>query len=723
MTDADTASEPKRSTVAASANQCLESFQQCLLRASSVHPRELSMVEDQVARFSTWTTGIGVFALGRASMDHRLRYAPEVHSVVTGLLESLNYRIRTYSDVLDIIVESPATNTLGIPREALERCFGDIATEISRLNKMSNTIQRASKEAQILKASDFRIKDDDGYDVEPLLLGHFERYIRDRFPNISNTIQERLACAMLLRRKRILYRRHRQGKMAPRPQKEVLKASIILPAARPTVPLAQGNPQQDDGQVVAVAATTVVPSQIKSATTLLPEKFKTAASSPSVISASKTVALGNHEALNFPPAPGLAAKRKYEQLKSQRLAVHQTVLDELELCATKDSYIASIEAKLKDTLKSDLQAIGEITCPYCLYALPAEEVFDERKWQNHVKNDLDPYVCLCEDCDQADELYSHSDGWLSHLHQHSQRWRCSSHRELGPFSTREEYIQHMREVHNTKLSDTQLRTLANRNTRKMVKLFLSCPLCGKDETEVDGRLEDHITGHLRSLALKSLPSHQDEIPDNAESGKDSVDASRPQSRSTVKNLEDDEDMVALGTEHFWDHWKPQLTETNSTNFLGNAHLELDLSHKDAWMASWNFDKLASRKSTESLENDPILQSMLQRTKNKAKAIDDRKNSSDLPADEEVSDLSKAPKGKESRQSETPSASNLRYRVPANNQKYLTATTRGSVEVINHQKGIKDPYAPRSSDALGYHFREATRSSQYYPSTTTRKSSR
>ena len=53
------------------------------------------MVEDQFARFSTWTAGIGVFAPGRASMDYRLRRAPDVQSVVTGLLESLNYRIRT----------------------------------------------------------------------------------------------------------------------------------------------------------------------------------------------------------------------------------------------------------------------------------------------------------------------------------------------------------------------------------------------------------------------------------------------------------------------------------------------------------------------------------------------------------------------------------------------------------------------------------------------------
>lgn len=36
-----------------------------------------------------------MFAPGRASIDHRLRYAPEVQNVVIGLLESLDYRIRT----------------------------------------------------------------------------------------------------------------------------------------------------------------------------------------------------------------------------------------------------------------------------------------------------------------------------------------------------------------------------------------------------------------------------------------------------------------------------------------------------------------------------------------------------------------------------------------------------------------------------------------------------
>lgn len=251
---------------------------------------------------------------------------------------------------------------------------------------------------------------------------------------------------------------------------------------------------------------------------------------------------------------------------------------------------------------------------------------DQAPSRNHVKNDLDPYVCLVEECEQPDFLYSHSDEWMSHLHEHGKIWRCSSHRQLGPFSTRDEYISHVREAHNTKLSDTQLRVLANKNTRKIAKLFVSCPLCGEEEANVKGRLEDHITGHLRCLALKSLPSYEDEIPEDVRSGKDSVDVSQPQSRSTVKKLKYDK------TEDARDDGKPELTETNPTNFFGEAYTELDPSHEDALMAIWVdiFDELASQKSFGSLEDDPVIQSIIesieQRMKGGSTSPDDPKMS-------------------------------------------------------------------------------------------------
>jgi hypothetical protein len=112
---------------------------------------------------------------------------------------------------------------------------------------------------------------------------------------------------------------------------------------------------------------------------------------------------------------------------------------------------------------------------------------------------------------QPDELYSQSEDWLAHSHSHRQFWQCSFHRELGLFSARESYIHHMREDHGIKLSDAKLRVLAKRNVHRLEELFPSCPLCGKDDTEVPSRLMDHITEHLRSLTLRSLPGFQDEL--------------------------------------------------------------------------------------------------------------------------------------------------------------------------------------------------------------------
>ncbi|KAM0546213.1 hypothetical protein ACHAPJ_010999 [Fusarium lateritium] len=621
MADPDDDPEHKGPTIAASANECLESFQKCLFRATSIHPRELSMVEDQVARFSSWATGIGVFAPGSASMDHRLRYAPEVQSVVTGLLESLNYRCQVCLDILTSIVTSLETDVKYVPGEELPKSLIDVASEISRLNKVSNTIRRASKDTQALKASNFQIKDDEGHDVEPVLLEHFARHIGDRFPNLGEIIKQRLAHTMLLRRKRILYRRHRQGSASIRPPDTISAAPVTLPDAKSGAPSVQPRTTQPRTQSTVPRAATTAPSQIQSATTLAPEKFKMAASSPSVISASKTVALGNHEDLVFPPAPGFAVKKRYEQLKSRRIAENEHKLESGEA-------EPSDKPTLQELLINDLQSLGEITCPYCLYTLPAQQVFDERKWQNHVKNDLDPYVCLFEDCEQPDVLYNHSDEWLNHLQKHRRYWRCTSHRDLEPFSSSTEYITHMRQSHATKLSDNQLRVMANRNSRKMSKLFPSCPLCGKEDTEIDGRLEDHLAGHLRSIALKSLPSYQDEMPDDVENENNSIDVSRPRSRSTVINLREDEDYVPLSlfsSQDFWDRLKPPLPPLVWSNFLGEAQTDLDLTSNAAGLASISFDTYSFQHSPNSFEFDPIIQNMLQRKMYSQQTEDDGSN--------------------------------------------------------------------------------------------------
>ncbi|KAJ4279526.1 hypothetical protein NW764_006900 [Fusarium oxysporum] len=574
--------------ISACANDCLESFQKCLFSAASIHPRELSMVEDQLARFSSWANGIGVFAPGSASMDHRLRYAPDVTGVVIGLLESLNYRCQSLFKILISMIESSNQDNAN---QGFQKGLVDAASEISRLNKISNTIRRASKDTQALKASSFQIKDDEGNDVEDILREHFKHHICDKFPGLGEVLQDRLAQTMLLRRKRILYRRYRQGSTTIKSQKSEAEKPVELPNAQSAASSKHSKTQKNKpkGHNTRSKRALATPSQVKSATTLVPGNFQKAAANPSVVSASRTVALGSHEALIFPLSPGLALKKLYEQLKKQMNVTEHGASSLSEGFSEKE-----------------LVGLIDITCPYCLHALPAQQVFDDREWQNHVINDLDAYICLFEDCDQPDVLYSHSDEWLSHLQQHRRFWRCASHRDLDPFRSSAEYIAHMRDVHNSKLNDNQLRIMANRNSRKIPKMFPSCPLCGQDEDEVNGRLEDHLAGHLRSLALKSLPSYEGEIPEDITSDNDSIDISRPQSRSTIRDMRQAEDALSMDmlcSGEFWELWNPDVPQDVGVNFMGDAHTELE-------RATLFFDTYSYKGHTSSPESDPILQSML-----------------------------------------------------------------------------------------------------------------
>lgn len=232
---------------------------------------------------------------------------------------------------------------------------------------------RASKEIQTQKANNFRIEDDDGNDAEPMILGIFEHYVGDRFPNISKNIQQRLVRAMIMRWKRVLHRRHRQGIAATKPKKIVPKAIIEMTAVQQTDPLANARTKPGTGKNIPISAFTTAPSLVQSATTLDPHKFKKASLSPSVVSESKTIALDDHETLIFPSAPGMATKQKYEEIRSQREAEYKKEIE-------ANGITMDARSKFERLKRSDLEAIGEVTCPYCLYALPAEVMFSEQKW-------------------------------------------------------------------------------------------------------------------------------------------------------------------------------------------------------------------------------------------------------------------------------------------------------------------------------------------------------
>ncbi|OXV10920.1 hypothetical protein Egran_01317 [Elaphomyces granulatus] len=233
----------------------------------------------------------------------------------------------------------------------------------------------------------------------------------------------------------------------------------------------------------------------------------------------------------------------------------------------------------------------EVICPYCCCALSSGIVMNGRQWIDHVKHDLDPYVCLFEPCDTPDTLYNRSEDWLNHMRQHKLRWRCAakSHAVLV-FENRSEYEEHMSTKH--KGTKSQVALLAERSSRSSGPIFESCPLCG--ESDSNRRLEDHVAGHLRYLALKSLPFTDDGGDDEGSEVSVKSGETDEQTRTTI--IDDSDYGIPLDLDS-----PPTIIPLDD---LGDFELMtipvLNLDHSE-----WGFmpDPFATNKSQKS---DPIL---------------------------------------------------------------------------------------------------------------------
>ncbi|KAJ5980058.1 hypothetical protein N7481_007356 [Penicillium waksmanii] len=569
-------------SIADVAGQCLTRFQQCLQQSALISSQETALVEDQLARFSLWAAGIGVFVGGRASLDHRLREAQEVHDVITGLLETLEDQVEAWSDALGSIKRPPISELETTPepeRKAIPRLRRAVAVQIALLHRLSNTIRRASSETQHAKVSIASIiRDEEGNDVESCLEIVFANYIRDKFRNMDTKLLGRMVSAMILRRKRILYKRSRFSHGALK----VPSATPLPKATPPPMTAAQqtaiSNPEISSASPPAPAELPEKSQTGFSATTLAVEKF-VKASAPSTVSVAKTIALSSHEALPFPVAPLGRVRQRYKRMRKAREEEYRLYLQYLsDGFATQQSpsSIDGLKRKAEGNLKQDLHtywdlcvdAIGEITCPFCFYAIPAREMHNDAKWKAHVKNDLDAYVCLFDECDTPNQLYSHNEQWLKHMEDHALRWRCNSKSHgLLIFHTRDGYIEHMRQAHQGAFSEVQLRVLADRNARAVDPLFESCPFCGSTDTPQGGTIMEHIVGHLRFLALKSLPPYQDEGSEASGGESATTQASRARNRSTIDN---DPDRFTLLT---FEDKAPSIEENSPSDEFSNPGSE------------------------------------------------------------------------------------------------------------------------------------------------------
>ena len=116
-------------------------------------------------------------------------------------------------------------------------------------------------------------------------------------------------------------------------------------------------------------------------------------------------------------------------------------------------------------------------CPYCFVVISVEGT---SAWHKHVFQDLQPYICTVADCSTPHTL----------------------------FSTRHEWVQHMKEIHPREWT-------GDKNGKLDESSFCAiCPLC-KSTSKSENHFVRHLARHLQELALFVLPQ-DDEDSDASE---------------------------------------------------------------------------------------------------------------------------------------------------------------------------------------------------------------
>lgn len=348
-----------------------------------------------------------------------------------------------------------------------ERSVEALAYQVGLFHEVSNVVRKASRQAcKDLVPTSFKILDQEGNDFEDVLKTFFIHNLQDQFPKSSPNIRERLATTMIIRRRKILYRRIHYSATPIKPFQPVQRPISIQRRASTKSPEitrdeeeSQKSPQRDElGLEVSQAQ-----SMVKSPTMFDTENFENS-STPSIVSSINYANANGSEELAFPPPIPVSASHP-----------------------------------------------DEPTCPFCLYVLPSIEFGDVSRWKTHVLADSRPLVCLFDPCDEPGVLYSHRKDWLRHMRRHTKHWRCTARTHgLQNFESFENFLRHMKIDHKRSYIESQKALLAERGVPSTGHLFETCPLCGLAEkgNGTDSDMVDHIIFHLRSLALKSLPPPQ-----------------------------------------------------------------------------------------------------------------------------------------------------------------------------------------------------------------------
>ncbi|KAH8889148.1 hypothetical protein GQ53DRAFT_843190 [Thozetella sp. PMI_491] len=480
---------------------CDNLMRKCIHQARGDDAHLGARLDDYERRFTAWWRFLGVFAERKANLDRRLHRQPDIRDIVVRLLLILRRNLAQLHECQGQLPQGTLpnpTHTAALVRESEEETLdgGDVAALAAfsleaideclvELGQVAIAIRHSSKTTETMRAR--RVvseKRDLGRRLQSFEALAFLA-LETLYPNAPESLLFQLGRSMVDRYARLLFRALRHN---------VLSEDIREPLRSDTpTPQPHGVTSHKEHLVAR-------------------EKEATRNGIPAEATAQVAPTL---------PLSSINLSKFQDQLKKIQVPKSQAGTT-FFLAGTQEPPVPQ---------RNDF---GKFECVWCFDDIDSDH-FQRGNWtpkgREHYRKDLEPFVCLSEDCADTvptfaslkawnDHMAQHQNIWTEHIHSR-RMWRCDIedvHESEALFSTADDLLSHIRALHPSSWTTFQGATRAELSQQFTCDVFRNshtCPLCcltpkGLEEVDPSDRLlvlemmEKHLAEHLQNTVVLSL---------------------------------------------------------------------------------------------------------------------------------------------------------------------------------------------------------------------------
>ncbi|KAF6816890.1 hypothetical protein CMUS01_12193 [Colletotrichum musicola] len=436
---------------------------------------------DLQQRFWAWSNNSGVFAEPFVSLDARLQGHNEPRTMTLRLLgliqRNLEAAMRLDEEFRLIETshggpepekqEEPPQNWLDIERESesdtkhLQGPFFGISGALERLNRLSLLISKTSQRSHPARVDAFAKRRKTNFEKFEEITNLI---ISSKYREISDSLRKQLTKSIVYRRHRIMYQRSQELKY-------------------------QQERVQPKAAAVVVAKATGSRPEPKTWTkaTELPRKSQAQSD--------------------------LTGQTPFDhsEYKRQKEATQQS-------SAASTASVGDTDVKYPRAPRPEDPSARYTQCPYCSKNIERSVFMNRQKWRKHVNEDLKPFVCISEQCNEAVVGFARYSSWRKHMEDdHGANWIQYTHITQTPQRKVEKAPEIRKSIcsfcqtQSGYLEDEEFKT----KNKQVDPIDEQGATTSNSSNVIKQRTHRHIAAHLQTLCFQTIDIRVDGAADDA----------------------------------------------------------------------------------------------------------------------------------------------------------------------------------------------------------------